>query len=387
MAFWRMCSTALFVIARSDGPVNGRELDFLSRTHQAFGLDQVSWDRARGAIPRQPMSDEPDAYARPRRVAFGDRRGNPHDLETSDAGEPPRQPGLARCASRIHRARQRQGRAHQRRLGPDQARAGLCDAAIRDLPSPNHDDRPTGVPIDMLILHYTGMHSAQDAIDRLRDPVARVSSHYVVDEDGSVLRLVPEERRAWHAGVLRTGGASRAERPLDRHRDRQSGPRVGLSRLSGAADRRGMRSVPRHPVAPRDPAAQCRRAQRRRARPQGRPGRKIRLGRPWRGTASACGRRTCRTSAPPSWYAKPGGCGVCAALWPTSAIAWRRRARSIRHWPTALRAFQRHWRPEAITGQADAGTLVRLQGMCRLVRRVRDGPKRLAARDITNLPS
>lgn len=57
------------------------------------------------------------------------------------------------------------------------------------------------MPIDMLILHYTGMQSAQEAIDRLRDPVARVSSHYVVDEDGAVLRLVPEERRAWHAGV------------------------------------------------------------------------------------------------------------------------------------------------------------------------------------------
>jgi DnaJ like chaperone protein len=54
--------TALFVIARADGPVNGRELDFLSRTHHGFGLDQTSWDRARGAMPRQPMSDEPDAY-------------------------------------------------------------------------------------------------------------------------------------------------------------------------------------------------------------------------------------------------------------------------------------------------------------------------------------
>ena len=53
----------------------------------------------------------------------------------------------------------------------------------------------------MLILHYTGMQTAQEAIDRLRDPAARVSSHYVVDEDGAVLRLVPEERRAWHAGV------------------------------------------------------------------------------------------------------------------------------------------------------------------------------------------
>ena len=45
---------ALFVIARVDGPVNGHELDFLYRTHRGFGLDQVAWDRARGAMPRRP---------------------------------------------------------------------------------------------------------------------------------------------------------------------------------------------------------------------------------------------------------------------------------------------------------------------------------------------
>jgi DnaJ like chaperone protein len=55
--------TALFVIARADGPVNGRELEFLSRTHHSFGLDQVAWDRARGAMPRRPAADEPDAYS------------------------------------------------------------------------------------------------------------------------------------------------------------------------------------------------------------------------------------------------------------------------------------------------------------------------------------
>jgi DnaJ like chaperone protein len=54
---------ALFVIARADGAVNGREQDFLLRAHHAFGLDQTAWDRARGAMPRQPVSDEPDAYA------------------------------------------------------------------------------------------------------------------------------------------------------------------------------------------------------------------------------------------------------------------------------------------------------------------------------------
>jgi N-acetylmuramoyl-L-alanine amidase len=53
----------------------------------------------------------------------------------------------------------------------------------------------------MLVLHYTGMQSGAAALERLCDPAARVSSHYVVEEDGAVWRLVPEERRAWHAGV------------------------------------------------------------------------------------------------------------------------------------------------------------------------------------------
>ena len=52
----------------------------------------------------------------------------------------------------------------------------------------------------MLVLHYTGMESAQGAVARLSDPLSKVSAHYVVDEDGSILRLVAEERRAWHAG-------------------------------------------------------------------------------------------------------------------------------------------------------------------------------------------
>jgi N-acetylmuramoyl-L-alanine amidase len=56
-------------------------------------------------------------------------------------------------------------------------------------------------PIDMLVLHYTGMQSGAAALDRLCDPEARVSAHYVVEEDGTLWRLVPEARRAFHAGV------------------------------------------------------------------------------------------------------------------------------------------------------------------------------------------
>ena len=67
-----------------------------------------------------------------------------------------------------------------------------------ETPSPNFDERTTSVSI--LVLHYTGMPDAAGAIGRLTDPASKVSSHYVVAEDGQVLRLVDEEKRAWHAG-------------------------------------------------------------------------------------------------------------------------------------------------------------------------------------------
>ncbi|HEX9931463.1 MAG TPA: N-acetylmuramoyl-L-alanine amidase [Allosphingosinicella sp.] len=69
---------------------------------------------------------------------------------------------------------------------------------ILDCPSPNFDERPQ--PISMIVLHYTGMEDARSALERLRDPEAKVSCHYLVDEDGKIVRMVPEEKRAWHAG-------------------------------------------------------------------------------------------------------------------------------------------------------------------------------------------
>jgi len=66
-------------------------------------------------------------------------------------------------------------------------------------PSPNFNDR-NGQDIDFIILHYTGMKTAQDALERLCDPDAEVSAHYTVDEDGSVYQHVEENMRAWHAG-------------------------------------------------------------------------------------------------------------------------------------------------------------------------------------------
>ena len=66
--------------------------------------------------------------------------------------------------------------------------------------SPNFDSRD-GQSVDMLVLHYTGMKSAQEALDRLCDECAKVSAHYMIAEDGTIFKLVDENNRAWHAGV------------------------------------------------------------------------------------------------------------------------------------------------------------------------------------------
>ena len=69
---------------------------------------------------------------------------------------------------------------------------------ILDCPSPNFDERAH--PLSMLVLHYTGMKDAASAIAWLRNPESKVSCHYLISEDGKILRMVPEDKRAWHAG-------------------------------------------------------------------------------------------------------------------------------------------------------------------------------------------
>ena len=78
--------------------------------------------------------------------------------------------------------------------------------ASRVLASPNHGERTGGASPDCLILHYTGMPSGTGALAWLRDPRSQVSCHYFVEEDGTILQLVAEARRAWHAGQSRWAG-------------------------------------------------------------------------------------------------------------------------------------------------------------------------------------
>jgi len=72
--------------------------------------------------------------------------------------------------------------------------------------SPNFDER--ALPVSMIVLHYTGMKSGDEAIDWLANPESKVSAHYVVSEDGQVTHMVPEEKRAWHAGKSHWRGVS-----------------------------------------------------------------------------------------------------------------------------------------------------------------------------------
>jgi N-acetylmuramoyl-L-alanine amidase len=90
-------------------------------------------------------------------------------------------------------------------------------ASARLNPSPNHNERRITDGPDLLILHYTAMEDGHRAVQWLRNPESEVSAHYMVHRDGAVEQLVPEGRRAWHAGVSswRSGNAGPAEAPHD----------------------------------------------------------------------------------------------------------------------------------------------------------------------------
>ncbi|MGK7865989.1 N-acetylmuramoyl-L-alanine amidase [Falsiroseomonas sp. E2-1-a20] len=218
---------------------------------------------------------------------------------------------------------------------------------IHDLPSPNHDERPQ--PVDMLVLHYTGMRSGAEAIARLRDPASRVSSHYVVEEDGAVFRLVAEDRRAWHAGVSHWRGASLL-----------NGRSIGIE-IVNPGHEFGYRPFPalqmaavcdlclgiiaRHGIAARDVVAHSDIA----------PDRKEDPGElfDWQGLADN------GVGLWPHGAAEPDA----AALTLLGRIGYRKDLPL----PVLLRAFQRHWRPESVDGQADAGTLARLAAVAAAV--------------------
>ena len=232
---------------------------------------------------------------------------------------------------------------------------------IREAPSPNQDDRPStppGTPIDILMLHYTGMQTAQAAIDRLRDPTARVSSHYVVEEDGTVWRLVPEARRAYHAGI----SSWRGHRTLN---DRSIGIEIVNPghewgyRPFPAAQMDAVRALclgilSRHPIPPRNVVGHSDVA----------PDRKQDPGElfDWQGLAQA-GIGLWPQATPPPVAPDAVQAALLHIGYPIPDV------------PTTLTAFQRRWRPAQVDGVADVGTRERLAAVSALLAGLLAGPR------------
>lgn len=235
---------------------------------------------------------------------------------------------------------------------------------VRTATSPNQDARPAGGKIDMLVLHGTGRRPAGEALARLRAPGAAASVHYLIEEDGTVWRLVEEERRAWHAGASfwrgRTGLDDRSigialvnESPARDHRD------VPVMQLSVLCDL-CLEIMSRHAVGARDIVSFGDIA-------PDRVDEDARID--WEGLAR---------NGVGLWPDGVEDLGTGGTVRDAASLSDVRAALAFIGYQVGpqgpldpalsrvLRAFQRHWRPEALNGQADAGTLARLLGVARL---------------------
>jgi N-acetylmuramoyl-L-alanine amidase len=225
---------------------------------------------------------------------------------------------------------------------------------IRDLPSPNHDARPEGAPLDMLVLHYTGMRTGAEAIARLRDPAARVSAHYVVEEDGAVFRLVPEGRRAWHAGIshwrgetLLNGRSIGIEIVNPGH---EFGYRPFPALQMAAVCELCLEILARHPIPARNVVAHSDVA----------PDRKEDPGElfDWQElAANGVGLWPAEDSRAEDSRAEDDLLGLLGAIGYRTDLPL----------PVLVRAFQRHWRPDRVDGVADDATRARLSGVAALM--------------------
>lgn len=225
---------------------------------------------------------------------------------------------------------------------------------IRSRPSPNFDPRPVDQPVDMLVLHYTGMETEEAALARLCDPDARVSAHYLVGEGGGVWRLVEEAERAWHAGLSFWRGATDINARSIGIEIVNPGHEFGYRpfpepQMAAVIDL-ARAILARHPIPPRNVVGHADVAPRRKLD----PGELF----DWRRLAES-------------------GIG----LWPEDSEACVldpeeiRRMLAVVGYETedlfaTLKAFQRHFRPARVNGRIDFETARRLRG---LIERIENG--------------
>jgi N-acetylmuramoyl-L-alanine amidase len=231
-------------------------------------------------------------------------------------------------------------------------------------PSPNFDARTR--PPNMIVLHYTGMRTGEAALARLRDPAARVSSHYLVEEDGGVFTLVAEERRAWHAGKafwrgerdingcsvgieIVNPGHEHGYRPFP---DAQVGAVIDL-----VADIRTRWTIPDERLLGHADVAPQRKED---------PGELF----PWKRLAEAGHGLWAEPAAAPGAPLSEGddGAGVFALQAGLTRLGYDSAPSGAYDAATAaiVRAFQRHWRQDRIDGVADGETRARLIALLRL---------------------
>ena len=220
-----------------------------------------------------------------------------------------------------------------------------------DRPSPNFDARPPGTSVDMLVVHYTGMESAAAALERLCDPAARVSAHYVIDEDGTVHALVAESARAWHAGAAYWRG----RRDVNGHSvgielvnpGHAFGYRPFAEAQMAALESLARGVVARHPIEPRNVVGHADVA----------PGRKTDPGElfDWARLAAA---------GIGLWPAAPAPAVVEVAAVPARLAEYGYETTDA---AAAVAAFQRHFRPAQVDGRLDGETAGLVEALLRRV--------------------
>jgi len=239
-------------------------------------------------------------------------------------------------------------------------------------PSPNFNERRHR--LDMLVLHYTGMETGAAAEARLCDPAAEVSSHYVVREDGVVVQMVAEDKRAWHAGVAHWQGDS----------DLNSRS-IGIEIVNGGHDfPLADGSLPPFPdIQIAAVTSLCRAILARHDIPQTRivghsdiaPGRKADPGEhfPWQALAGRgigfwpANAPTLAGDVARGKGLERGAVGAAVArmarMLGEIGYAIEPGAHYDRHTEDVVRAFQRRWRPGQVTGQADLACLATLDAV------------------------